>query len=137
MITVSLLQKLEQVRPEQTSRQIQYDDSEIMESILHDLRILLNSRRGNCETRPEFGLADFNATENATNSVAMIARDVQRQIVMFEPRLRNVSVRPVQDEERRLEYVFHISAELNRDGDAIRVTFDSIMGADGSMRFNG
>jgi type VI secretion system protein len=136
MVSVSLLQRLELdgVGAERAGRQ---DDSAVLDSILANLLMILNSRKGCCETRPDFGLSDFNATSDYRSLISSIARDVERQLRSFEPRLRNVAVRPIEDKTRPLEFIFHVDGELADDDRTIKVAFDSVLGSDGRMRFNG
>ncbi|NKN36392.1 type VI secretion system baseplate subunit TssE [Agrobacterium sp. a22-2] len=136
MVSVSLLQRLE--RDGAGAERADFtDDSAILDSILANLQLILNSRKGCCETRPDFGLSDFNATADYRSSFLSIARDVERQMRAFEPRLRNVSVQPVEDKTRPLEFIFHVSGELAHDDRTIRVSFDSVLNSDGRMRFSG
>lgn len=135
MASVSLLQRLELdgIGAEGPRR---LDDSAVLDSILSNLLMILNSRKGCCETRPDFGLSDFNATSDYRSLISSIARDVERQLRGFEPRLHNVSVQPIEDKTRPLEFIFHINGELADDDRTVRVAFDSVLGSDGRMRFN-
>lgn len=136
MVSVSLLQRLERDDAGVEKSGVR-DDSAVMDSILANLLTILNSRKGCCETRPDFGLSDFNATSDYRSLISSIARDVERQLRSFEPRLRNIAVRPVEDKARPLEFIFHVNGELAEDDRTVRVAFDSVLGSDGRMRFNG
>ncbi|MCJ8518559.1 type VI secretion system protein [Pseudorhizobium tarimense] len=136
MVSVSLLQRLG--HDSASAGTTEYtEDSAVLESILRNLQTILNSRKGCCETRPDFGLSDFNATSDYRSSLTAIARDVERQIRAFEPRLRNVFVQPIEDKTRLLEFVFHVDGELADEERTVRVRFDSVLGSDGRIRFNG
>lgn len=138
MVSVSLLQRLEDDHLRSAGASAYSDETAVTDSILADLRVLLNSRQGCCESRPDYGLMDFEAAaENYRNAIAMIARDVEKQIRLFEPRLRNVVVRGIEDKARPLEVVFHVAAELAYKDRTIKVSFDSVLGSDGHMRFTG
>ena len=137
MVSVSLLQRLESEAAPGAPAPDFEDESAVMDSILASLRTILNSKQGCCETRPDYGLTDFNAFgETYQKAVALIARDIENQVRQFEPRLRNVVVRSVQDKSRLLEFVFHIDADLAYDGRKVPVKFNSVLGSDGQMRFN-
>lgn len=134
MVSVSLLQRLE---GEDLPPSAYEDESAVMDSVLANLRVLLNSRQGCAETRPDYGLSDFSATtEDFRNSITLVARDVEEQIRLFEPRLRNVVVKAVEDNNRPLELFFHLSGEIAYSDRTVRVKFDSVLGSDGHMRFN-
>ncbi|MDL2398822.1 type VI secretion system baseplate subunit TssE [Rhizobium mayense] len=137
MVSVSLLQRLERDDVAGGSGSTVNDDTAIMNSVLSNLRSLLNSRRNCCETRPDYGLQDFNATEDYRSSIPLIARDVERQIRLFEPRIRNVIVRAVEDKTQLSQLIFHINGELAHSDRTVRISFDSVLGSDGYMRLNG
>ena len=137
MISVSLLQRLERDEFIGGSGSRANDEAAVMDSVLSGLRALLNSRRNCCETRPDYGLQDFNAAEDYRSSISLIARDVERQVKLFEPRLRNVVVRALEDKARPAELIFHIAGELAYSDRTVRVSFDSVLGTDGQMRLNG
>ena len=136
MVSVSLLQRLEGDDVGIAGTSGDRDETAVTDSILASLRIILNSRQGCCETRPDFGLMDFDAAaDNYRNTITLIARDVEKQIRLFEPRLRGVAVRVVEDKTRPLELVFHVAGEIAYRDRTVRVTFDSVLGSDGHMRF--
>ena len=134
MVSVGLLQRLE---AEDGVHGVDASESAILDSVLFNLRILLNSSEGCCEIRPDFGLTDFNgSTNNYMNTAASVARDIEKQIRKFEPRLRNVLVRAIEDQDRPLEFVFHVDAEIAYEDKAVKVKFNSVLGSDGHVRFN-
>lgn len=143
MVSVSLLQRLEgdsavASHSGEARANSARNESGVTESILANLRILLNSRQGCCETRPDYGLTDFSAaSQNFRNSMSLMARDVEQQIRHFEPRLRNVVVRAVEDKMKPLELVFHVDGDLAFGDRTVRVAFNTVLGNDGHMRFNG
>ena len=138
MVSVSLLQRLEDGEASVSTAAGEPNEAAVMDSVLANLQVILNSRQGCCETRDDFGLTDFNGvSENFRSSIALIARDVERQIRQFEPRLRNVFVRTIEDKTRPLDLVFHIDGELNHKDRIVRVAIDSVLGTDGQIRVSG
>ncbi|MGX5851224.1 type VI secretion system baseplate subunit TssE [Mesorhizobium sp. PL10] len=132
---MSLLQRLERAY---VNADMSQDETAVMGSILANLRVLLNSRQGCCETRTDYGLADFDAAaNNFRNAVGLIARNVEQQVRQFEPRLRNVVVKTIEDKTRPLEVVFHVNGDLAYRDRTVRMAFDSVLSSDGHMRFNG
>lgn len=134
-MAISLFQRLEgDVRSDSFASPDQYEAA-LMDSILEDLRILLNSMAGCCETRPDYGLADFNAFNQSHKDTALaLCRDIEQQIKKFEPRLRNAVVRTVADADRPLEFVFNVEADLEYGGQQARVRFDSVLDSSGKVR---
>jgi type VI secretion system protein len=73
---------------------------DLRQSILAHLRKLLNTRCGEAPSTPSFGLPDFvDLAYSFPDAVEVLVRSVKTTIEAFEPRLRNVDVRHVPDEE--------------------------------------
>lgn len=86
--------------------------SDPLASITSHLRVLLNTRRGESPSAPQFGIPDFTELVHAfPHSVPMLQRAVQATVLEFEPRLRNVQVRHVPDADA-LVVRFEITAQL-------------------------
>lgn len=135
MVSVSLLQRLEDDHARIADTSGNEDETAAVDSILADLHIILNSRQGCCETRTDYGLMDFGAADdNYHNVISLIARAVEKQIRSFEPRLRGVVVRAIEDKTRPLELTLHISGEIAHRGRTTRIMFDSVLGGDGHIR---
>jgi len=108
------------------------------DGVLANIRRVLNARQGCCETRPDYGMPDLNdMISRGADSIAGIARAVQEQIEMFEPRLTNVAVRFVPDPDKPLQFSFHISAVLYFGDDRERISFDTILSADKHVQVKG
>jgi len=80
-------------------------------SIVEHLRVLLNTRRGDSATVPGFGVVDFtDLVHSFPSSIQTLQAAIRATILEYEPRLRNVSVRHVPDEDP-LMLRFEISAQ--------------------------
>src|SRR5262249_44048285 len=86
------------------------------ESIAAHLRVLLNTRQGDCATAPSFGLIDFtDLVHTLPGSIPSLQAAIRSTILEFEPRLKNVSVRHVPD-AAALALKFEITAQpVDRD----------------------
>ncbi|GGB45952.1 lysozyme [Roseibium aquae] len=132
---VSLFQRLEEDITLGDFRSPDEAQNALMDSVLQDLRVLLNSMAGCCEIRPDYGLADFNSVFQSHRDTAQeLCRDIERQIRVFEPRLKNPRVRAVDDPDRPLEFVFSVEAQLEYAGRSVRVRIDSVLDSSGQMR---
>lgn len=133
----SLMERLEHaasMRPSQNQRS--FDGTQA--SILENLRRILNSRQGCCETRPDFGMPDLDdATEQGVEAVRAVARWLKQQIERFEPRLKNVSIRFHNDPDNALQLGFHVNAMLNHIGQIDHVSFDMILSDGKRVRVRG
>ncbi len=87
-------------------------DQDEVESIVGHLRVLLNTRRGDSVSAPEFGIPDFSdLVHGFPESLALLQQSVKATILQHETRLRNVIVRHVPDEDS-LVIRFEISGQL-------------------------
>ena len=81
-------------------------------SVLEHLRVLLNSRRGEAPTVPEYGVPDItDLVHTLPSGIAGLTRALRDTILAYEPRLKNVNVRSVESDEP-LVLRFEITARL-------------------------
>jgi type VI secretion system protein len=81
-------------------------------AIVAHLQALLNTRRGDAVTAPDFGILDFSDMAGEfPAAIAPLAKSIRATILEFEPRLKNVSVRHI-PEEHALTLRFEIQAQL-------------------------
>jgi type VI secretion system protein len=70
------------------------------DSIVEHLRVLLNTRRGNSPSCPEFGIPDFSdLVHSFPGAVQVLQRAIRDTILSFEPRLKQVTVKHVPSED--------------------------------------
>ena len=90
-----------------------------VQSILGNLRILLNTREGDSLAAPDFGILDLSdLVHNFPDATQYVQRSIRDTILKYEPRLRNVRVRSISSDDP-LRLAFEISARLatgNRRG---------------------
>ncbi len=86
-----------------------------VQSILANLRAILNSRIGDSHTASEFGIIDLADLVHAfPNAALALEKSIRATVAEYEPRLKNVRVRQVQGEDP-LTLVFEIAARLAGD----------------------
>ncbi len=86
-------------------------NADVSTSIVEHLRVLLNTRRGDAATVPGFGVVDFtDLVHSFPSSIQTLQAAIRATILEFEPRLRNVSVRHMPDEDP-LVLKFEITAQ--------------------------
>lgn len=108
------------------------DPSAVVESVMGNLLRVLNAREGCCETRPDYGVPDFNSFIGLyPDALPAISRTVREQIEMFEPRLTDVDVSFVPNPDQPLALNFHIEAQLSSDGERRKVSFETVFADDG------
>lgn len=86
-----------------------------IESIIEHLRALLNSRRGDAVTVPDYGLENLADLAEAFPDAANIwKKSIQETVEKYEPRLTKVRVRHIPSDDV-LTISFEISARLASD----------------------
>jgi type VI secretion system protein len=125
----SLFERLERaVAPDETMP-TPFDPSLLAESVIANLRRILNTRQGSAETRVDYGLPDLNdAFRIRTEAVPTIIRVVTEQVNKFEPRLKDVDVMFQLDEEYGLNMRFSVRALLVLGDGTEPVRFDTTFG---------
>ncbi len=95
-----------------------------VQSILAHLRVLLNTRQGDSPCLPGYGIMDFtDIVYSVPASVPQLVKNIRATILDYEPRLRNVTVRHLPDEDP-LSLRFEISAVVaqSRSNQALRLS---------------
>ncbi|WP_051335000.1 type VI secretion system baseplate subunit TssE [Bradyrhizobium sp. Ai1a-2] len=138
MFDRSLMERLEEATVTVVPSQTHFSFDRFQASILENLRLILNSRQGCCETRPDFGMPDLNdAIGQGADAVRAVARSLKQEIEAFEPRLGNVSIRFYANPDNPLQLTFHVGAMLNYKGELERVSFDAILSGDKRVQVRG
>jgi type VI secretion system protein len=99
--------------------------SDPLAEIAEHLRALLNTRQGSSAASSDFGIVDFNDIVHLyAGAVPRITASIKQAIQQFEPRLKNVSVTPVPDDDGTEGLKLEITAQLvdpaNRRGFRLR-----------------
>ncbi|GAM09410.1 gene 25-like lysozyme [Geobacter sp. OR-1] len=112
--------------------------NEIRGAVIRDLENLLNTRR-NILDLPEsftqvhgslftYGLKDFMSYNSGSASVRLqIRQEIERTIALFEPRLRNVTIRLDGTDRNERTLRFRISALLVADPVTEPIAFDTYL----------
>jgi len=94
---------------------------DMVESVIENLRSLLNMRIGSAATAPAMGVPDFtDLVHSFPGSAQTLTKAIRTTILTYEPRLRNVLVRHV-PVEVPMVVRFEVSAQLaDRSNAAVR-----------------
>jgi type VI secretion system protein len=83
------------------------------DSVIEHLRVLLNTRRGESPAVPTYGVPDFSdVVHSFPGGIQTLQRAIRDTINEFEPRLKNVQVRHVPNEDDVLTLRFEITGRL-------------------------
>ncbi len=86
-----------------------------VQSIIGNLRSILNTRLGDSPAASDFGVIDLaDLYHDFPNATQFLQRSIRDTIQKYEPRLTNVRVRPAPS-DNPLKLVFDISARLAND----------------------
>ncbi len=70
-----------------------------VDSIKEHLSIILNTRRGSVAHLPDYGLPDSNEVSmKSRDSISQFGKDIEATVRKYEPRLKQISVRPLSSE---------------------------------------
>lgn len=87
------------------------------DSIVEHLRVLLNARRGGSPSCPDFGIPDFSdLVHNFPGAIQVLQRAIRETILAYEPRLKQVTVRHIPDDEPLILKYEIIAQPANRRG---------------------
>lgn len=133
----SLLERID--HPEVESiRQLTPDTNELSRSILRNLQNMFNTRQGSVLTVAEYGSPDFNdLVDQFPDAIMEIRKSILYNVKQYEPRLKNIRVRHIPDEENPLDLKFEISGQLNLGKSRTSVAFTTIMGDSGRIKIRG
>lgn len=105
---------------------------DVVGSVVAHLRDLLNTRQGDSQTVPDYGLVDFaDVCHHMPKGVAMIQQQMRAVIQKYEPRLRNVSVRHVPNDDP-LTLSFEVVGRID-DGERRIVRLSTTVNAGGQV----
>lgn len=106
-----------------------------IESVVLHLKKLLNTRQGTTLVDVNYGMPDFTDLKLLfPDSVREIEKSISSTIETYEPRLSQVKVDFLFQDEQNLSLLFHIEASLKTEKDLIDVHLESSLDAGGKMK---
>ncbi len=129
----SLLERLRRSE-EELGRSIHEDPARRVESVLGNLRRVLNSRHGISPIASEYGIPDLSdVIHSFPEATAKLRAAIQTAIERYEPRLRRVRVRTVEMPDDPLSLRFEITAELVTDDAKSSIWFETRIDSHGEV----
>lgn len=111
------------------------EPSALLEDVLDHLRELFNVRQGSVPIRTDYGMSDFNdMVRQFPDALLELRGEIRRQIVAFEPQLKDVVVRHVPMPEEPLKLVFSVTATLTLPDRSQRVVMETEVGDNGFIQ---
>jgi type VI secretion system protein len=126
MSGASLLGRLERNADPNFSGRSVYRGEDLESVVMEHLQRMLNTRAGSAPTAPDYGIVELSEMlHDFPEAHSIMQRAIKNTIVKYEPRLKNVQVRVVEQDDQRdaLFVYFEITAQLvypNGDRQPIR-----------------
>lgn len=88
------------------------EDQKLRNSIVENLKMVLQTRRGSVRHLPDFGIPDIRQIYFDEGTIDSVPEQIRDTILKYEPRLTKVNVRKKDFDERNLKVSLEISAEI-------------------------
>jgi type VI secretion system protein len=120
------------------ARRIHGNTARLAESVLSNLRRLLNSRHGHALTQDDYGIPDLTeVVHNYPESIAGMRRAIRRAIEKYEPRLERVQITHVPSEDDLFALRFEIKARLITEEGKASIWFETRIDTSGEVQVKG
>lgn len=135
VIKERLLERIRKME-EAPEKRLTTSSSEVMDSVLRYLQKILNTKKGSVDIDTEFGIPDLTNISSSFSDEAIpgLEAAIKKVIEDFEPRLGNVAVHFVTEQQDRMKLKFSISAKLATDDKAGQIIFETIVDSDGQIK---
>jgi type VI secretion system protein len=111
----SFLKKLERAADQTGNERSFYRGQDLESAVADHLHKMLNTRAGSSLTVPDYGIIELSELlQDFPNALGVMQRAIKNTILKYEPRLKNVQVRPIppEEDENQMMVHFEITAQL-------------------------
>ena len=130
----TLLERLRNPDPP-GERRMHASTSEVFDSILANLRDILNTNEGNCMIDEQYGLPHMTSVRLGIPwTIGGFANSIRNTVERHEPRLSNVRVRHAPGADRDAALRFEISGIVQDEDGRTNVRFETYADDEGRMR---
>jgi type VI secretion system protein len=113
-------------RPELAAARRHVSDTEIRDSVLAHLRMMCTTRQGSMVTSPTFGVCDLSEIVHSfPDAIGLMARALKQSIADHEPRLKNVVIRHIPNDDDSLTLRFEIAGTIVNGENKASVKFET------------
>ena len=110
------------------------DETLLISSVLIHVQKLLNVRQGSVDMLADYGLPDYNDLSNRfPYAINEIRNEIKTCITKYEPRLENIRVTHIQDEDDPLNLRFDITARLMSEYRETTIWFETVLDTAGKV----
>lgn len=133
----SLLERIRSPEPE-AARTIHENTGRMAESVMANLRRLLNSRQGISPIQSDYGIPDLcDVAHNFPEAIGGMRKAIKAAIEKYEPRLRRVTVKHVEAPNDVFALRFEITAELITEEERASVWIETRIDSSGEVELKG
>ena len=133
----SLLERLRKPEPE-AARTIRENTNRLADSVLANLRHLLNSRHGVSPIQQDYGIPDLcDVAHSFPEAIGSMRKAIKTAIEKYEPRLKRVTVKHVEAPDDVLALRFEITAELVTEEEKASVFIETRIDSSGEVELKG
>ena len=133
----SVLERFRKPEPE-ASRSIHENTNRLAESVLANLRRLLNSRHGIAPIQTDYGIPDLcDVIHDFPDAIAAMRKAIKATLEKYEPRLRRINVKHVDAPDDLLALRFEITAELVTEEEKASIWIETRMDGSGQVQVKG
>jgi type VI secretion system protein len=120
------------------ARRIHGNTARLAESVLENLRRLLNSRHGHALAQEDYGIPDLTeVVHNYPESIAGMRRAIRQAIEKYEPRLERIQIRHVSNDDDPFALRFEIKARLVTEERKSSIWFETRVDTSGEVHIKG
>jgi type VI secretion system protein len=124
-------------REREAGRRATQDPGKVISSVLHHLHMILNTRQGDVPIAEDYGIPDITSFRHTIPfSIREIENSISRTIEKYEPRLKEVSVKFISQEEDALIVSFQIHARIVLEDQKEPVMFKSQIDSYGKIKIS-
>ncbi len=122
----------------QPGRSIHENTNRLAESVMANLRRLLNSRHGIAPIAADYGIPDLSdVVHDFPDAIAGMRKAIKTTVEKYEPRLRRVNIKHVASPDDPLALHFEITGELVTEEERASVWFETRIDGTGAVQVKG
>jgi len=114
-MSTSFFKRIERAADPTSSGRQFYRGEDLEAAVLDNLEKLLNTRQGSSASAPDYGTTELSEMIHAfPDAIGIMQRSIKNTILKYEPRLKNVQVRPVEpeDDDSGMFVYFEVTAQI-------------------------
>jgi len=137
MLGLTLLERLSEYEINPEKRGI-WDALSIEKSVLTHLNKILNTKQGNSLSSPDLGMPDYtNMPGNFDlETFGDLEKTITEVVEKYEPRLKNVKIQYMPDENTFLAMKFKIDGEINLERMDLSISLETVIDPEGKINIS-